>query len=229
MLALVALFIALGIWQWRRAEYKQSLLTAYAEQTARKPVLLEAVLSDSTLDSLPRYLHLKATGAYDGAHQLLLQDMTHDGEVGYEVLTPFVLSLGGVILVDRGWVPADPRTGAAPAVDVGGDTRALDGILDQLPVPGIRLGAPAKPGADWPKTLFYPGLDDLKPLFGPKFLGLVVQLGAGQPDGYLREYGAAVGFPPARHQAYALQWWALALAVFIVWLVVNLRRGPVPA
>src|SRR5512146_1575715 len=81
MLVLVALFIALGIWQWRRAEYKQALLAAFAEQTARAPVPLEAVLADSTLESLPRYLHLKATGAYDGAHQLLLEDMTHDGDV----------------------------------------------------------------------------------------------------------------------------------------------------
>ena len=229
MLVLVPLFIALGVWQWHRAGYKQALIAAYAEQTARPPVALEAVLSDSTLDSLPRYLHLRAIGAYDGAHQLLLQDMTHDGEVGYQVLTPFVLSQGDIVLVDRGWVPADPHTGAAPAVDVGGDTRALDGILDELPVPGIKLGTPAPAGTGWPKTLFYPSLDDLKPLFGPKFLGLVVRLGAGQPDGYVREFSPAVGFPPERHQAYALQWWVLALAVFIVWLVVNLRRGRVQA
>lgn len=42
---------------------------------------------------------------------------------------------------------------------------------------------------------------------------------------YVREYSPDVGLPPERHLAYAFQWVALGLAVFGVWLVVNLRRG----
>ena len=225
-LVLVALFLRLAWWQWERAQYKQTLIAEYTARTTRPPVSLNAVLADSTLESLPHYLHLSAEGAYDGTRQLLLQDMTHEGQVGYEVLTPFLLQPSGdILMVDRGWVAADPRTGAAPAVDVDGKGRRVEGVLNQLPVPGLKLGTPAPPAAGWPKTLFYPDLGELRRFYGPKFSGLVVSLGAGEPDGYIRETQADVGFPPERHLAYAFQWLLMAITVAVLWLVLNLRRG----
>jgi len=224
-LLVCALFLRLGWWQWQRAQYKETLIAEYAARTARAPVSLNAVLADSTLESLPRYLHLTADGVYDGARQLLLEDMTHEGQVGYEVLTPFLLQPGGsILLVDRGWVAADAR-GAAPAVDVTPGARRIEGVLNQLPVPGLKVGTPAPPAAGWPKQLFYPDLRELKGFYGPAFTGLVVQLAAAQPDGYLREAHAEVGFPPERHLAYAFQWLLMAIAVAALWLVLNLRRG----
>ena len=61
-------------------------------------------------------------------------------------------------------------------------------------------------------------------LYGPKLLAPVLLLDADQADGYVRESHLEVGFPPERHLAYAFQWLALAVAVFIVWFWVNLRR-----
>ncbi len=39
------------------------------------------------------------------AHQFLLDNMTHAGRAGYEVLTPLLLDDGRVLLVNRGWLP----------------------------------------------------------------------------------------------------------------------------
>src|SRR5579863_5488602 len=135
MLVLCALFLRLAVWQWDRAQYKRSLLTAYAEQAARKPVSLDALLADSTLESFPTYLKVTALGRYDASRQILLQDMTHDGEVGYEVLTPFVMQGGVILLVDRGWVPVGSDGKSPPPVTVPEDTRAIQGVLGTLPVP----------------------------------------------------------------------------------------------
>lgn len=227
MLILCALFLRLGVWQWQRAEYKRGLLAAYAAQAARPPVSLNTLLQDSTLESLPSYLKVKVDGSYDGTRQILLEDMTHEGEVGYEVLTPFELQGGAILLVDRGWSRATPA-GAAPDISITDGPRQLQGMLGTLPVPGLRLGKSAPPAAGWPKTLFYPQSHDLEELYGEKLMVPILRLDGAEPDGYVREYSPDVGLPPERHLGYAFQWVAMAIAVFAVWLVVNLRRGRRP-
>ena len=224
MLALCALFLRLGAWQWHRAEYKRELLAQFAAQGKRAPVSLDALLSDSTLESFPPYLRVTASGSYDPSRQVLLEDMTRDDQVGYEVLTPFLMQGGVIALVDRGWVPMDAK-GAAPDVRVDGKPRRLTASIGLLPAPGIRLGQSPKPDAAWPKAMLYPTLDDLRPLYGPKLMTPVLHLEPDQPDGYKRQQTLDVGLPPSRHLGYAFQWVALAVAVFGVWLVVNLRRG----
>ena len=224
MLLLCALFLRLAVWQWDRAGYKRDLLAQYAAQGKRAPASLDALLADPTLESFPPYLRVSANGSYDSGRQVLLQDMTHDGQVGFEVLTPLLMRGGVVVLVDRGWVAADEK-GAAPDVSVSAAPRQVQASIGLLPSPGLKLGKPAAPGPSWPKLMFYPTLSDLRPLFGVKLMTPVLHLESGQPDGYLRETTLDVGLPPSRHLGYAFQWTMLAIAVFGVWLVVNLRRG----
>ncbi|MFI4968159.1 MAG: SURF1 family protein [Gammaproteobacteria bacterium] len=224
MLLLCALFAWLAVWQWDRAGYKQQLLAQYQAQGKRTPVPLAALLQDPTLESFPPYLRVSAAGSYDSGHQILLQDMTHDGEVGYEVLTPFLMQGGVTALVDRGWVAADEK-GGAPDVSIATAPRDILASIGLLPQPGLRLGQPAPPSKEWPKLMFYPNFRDIQPFFGPKLMTPVLHLEPGQPDGYLRETTLDVGLPPSRHLGYAFQWAALAIAVFAVWLVVNLRSS----
>ncbi|MGE5624897.1 MAG: SURF1 family protein [Bacillota bacterium] len=220
MLVLCVLFLRLAVWQWDRAEYKRGLLKAYAEQGARPPVSLDALPAEP-----PPYLRVAATGHYDSGRQILLQDMTRGDEVGYEVLTPLLLRDGAIALVDRGWMPALPEAKTPPDIGVSEEQRTVVATLGALPAPGLRLGQGAKPAEGWPKLLFYPTLADLKALYGPQLMTPVLHLDPKQTDGYARELTLDVGFPPERHLGYAFQWLMLALAVFAVWLIVNLRRG----
>jgi cytochrome oxidase assembly protein ShyY1 len=224
MLVLCVLFLRLASWQWHRAEYKRELIAQYQAQGARAPVSLDALLSDKTLESFPPYLRVSVSGSYDSGRQILLQDMTRDEQVGFEVLTPLLLKGGVIALVDRGWVPMDEK-GGAPDVSVDGKPRQLTASIGLLPMPGIKLGQAPAPGASWPKAMLYPTLEDLRPLFGPKLMTPLLHLEPGQPDGYRREQTLDVGLPPSRHLGYAFQWTAMAIAVFGVWLVVNLRLG----
>jgi surfeit locus 1 family protein len=224
MLVLCVSFARLAVWQWDRAGYKQQLLAQYQAQGKRAPVPLDALLRDPTLESFPPYLRVSAAGSYDSGHQILLQDMTHDGDVGYEVLTPLLMQGGVTALVDRGWVAADAK-GNPPDVSVAVAPRQIVAGIGLLPQPGLRLGKPAPPSKAWPKLMFYPDFADIRPFFGPKLMTPVLHLESGQADGYLRETTLDVGLPPSRHLGYAFQWSALAIAVFVVWLVVNLRRG----
>ena len=58
-----------------------------------------------------RYPTVTAKGRFDTGHEVVVRRRTNsDDEIGYHVLTPFVLTDGKVLLVNRGWIPANART-----------------------------------------------------------------------------------------------------------------------
>lgn len=224
-LILLPVLIALGIWQLQRADYKRMLLAEYHRATTLPPASLNAAVADGNLAGLPRYRHVQAQGHYDGRRQILLDDMQQGGQVGYQVVTPLVLQPGGqIVLVNRGFIARTPGVKTLPDVSVPAGTRSVEGILGILPVPGLRLGKVRVPQG-WPKLMLYPNHQTLAQLYGTQLLQPVLLLDAAQPDGFARDWRPNIGFPPVRHDAYALQWFALALALVIIWIVVNSRRS----
>ncbi len=57
------------------------------------------------LDAADRFRRIAVSGRFEPSRQFLLDNRSHAGKPGYEVLTPFVLDDGQRILVNRGWVP----------------------------------------------------------------------------------------------------------------------------
>jgi cytochrome oxidase assembly protein ShyY1 len=49
-------------------------------------------------------------------------------------------------------------------------------------------------------------------------------LDPGAADGYVRDWQPP-GLAPARHWAYAIQWWAFALTLIVLWIVLAVRRA----
>jgi surfeit locus 1 family protein len=218
---LLGVLVLLGIWQLHRADYKRALLAQYQRASTSLPVSVNQAANVGGLDTLGRYRHAQARGHYDSARQVLLDNMQQGNQVGYQVLTPLVLQPGGqILLVNRGFVARDPGIKALPDVDVSSNERSISGILGILPVPGIRLGKTTIP-AGWPKLMLYPGYQTLTELYGSRLLKPVLLLDADQVDGFIRAWQPDVGFPPVRHDAYALQWFALAMALLVIWIIVN--------
>ena len=52
----------------------------------------------------------------------------------------------------------------------------------------------------------------------------IVLLDPGAADGYVRDWQPP-GLPPARHWAYAIQWWLFALALLVLSTVMAVRRA----
>jgi surfeit locus 1 family protein len=219
---LLAMLVSLGRWQLQRADQKHALFDAFAKGTgATRPIELST-------PPLPRYQHIEALGRYDGSRQVLIDNMTGiDGRAGYYVITPFALAGGGWVLVNRGWVPVGASRAALPAVEVAGDARRVLGRADHLPSPGIRMGHPAPLSAPFPAVANFPSHPDIARLLRETSwtrAAEVVLLDADQPDGYARQWQPP-GFPALRHTAYAVQWFGLALALGLIYLVTNVRKA----
>jgi surfeit locus 1 family protein len=220
-LVVLAVLVSLGRWQLQRADLKRDLFAAFARgEDATRPIDLQT-------PPLPRYQHIEARGRYDGSRQILIDNMTSiDGRAGYFVVTPFALAGGGWLLVNRGWVPMGASRAAPPPVDVAGDPRRVLGRADHLPSAGLRMGQPAALRPPFPAVANFPSHQDVERLLGEASwtdAAELVLLDADQPDGYVRQWQPP-GFPPLRHTAYAVQWFGLALALGIIYLVTNIHR-----
>jgi surfeit locus 1 family protein len=212
------LLLALGTWQVNRAGQKQALFDDFAAGGAAV-----ALAADSGgLDELRRYTPVAASGRYLGERQFLLDNMVEDGQAGYRVLTPMLLADGLAVLVDRGWVPRDFTTDVAPAIAVGPAARTVTGKLDRLPRPGIELETTLAPG--WPKVVQFPSRDELEEALGLRLVPGLVLLDAEQPDGFRRDWRPS-DFGPERHIGYAVQWFALALTLVVLYLAWSFRKA----
>jgi surfeit locus 1 family protein len=222
-IALLALLISLGRWQLRRADEKRVLYDSFAAGSdATHPVL-------ATTPPLPRYQHIEAAGHYDAGRQVLIDNMVESGQAGYFVITPFELQGGGWILINRGWVPVGASRAVRPAVAVDAEERTIHGRADNLPSPGIQLGTRAVLAPPYPVVASFPTHDELAALLKEPHWARAadcILLDPGEPDGYVRHWSAP-GFPPLRHVGYAVQWFGLAAALLVIYVVTNSRRAEV--
>jgi len=226
LLAVAAVICAsLGFWQLGRAGEARALTERVALAAAEAPVPLRT--SDRAAETL-RYVRVEIAGRYVPERQILADNVVHDGTAGYDVLTPFEPLDGGPwLMVNRGWVPANPDRRVLPDVPVDGGTRIVTGMLDALPVPGLRLGEPPTAESRAPLTVIsFPTVGDLETLLGRPLFGYQLLLDAEQPGGYVRKLPAP-SLAPEKHLAYAAQWWLFGSiagggAVVIAWR--SLRR-----
>jgi len=221
-LVVLAGLVYLGRWQLQRAADKQVLFDQFSRGA-------DATLTiGAATPPLPRYQHIEAQGHYDGSRQILIDNMTNaDGRAGYFVITPFLLSDGAWLLVNRGWVPLGSSRAVLPDVGVPTGERTLRGRADHLPAAGIQMGQPAELSAPFPAVANFPSAAEIARLLNESTWSRAAEavlLDADQPDGYVRQWQAP-GFPPMRHIAYAVQWFGLALALIIIYIVTNVRRA----
>ena len=217
--ALVALTCGLGNWQLERAEEKQALFASYEAASVTDGVVPVDLLKQAS----PPFTPITAFGRFDNAHQVFLDAMLNDGHAGYQVLTPLLREGKPAVLVNRGWIPAPRDRRELPAVEVAGEQRRVTGFKGSLPEPGMRLGQASDAPALWPRVSLYPTRAELESMLGYPVLDTVLLMNESEPEGYLRAWRPQL-LSPDKHLGYAAQWFAIALALIVIYVVVNLRR-----
>jgi surfeit locus 1 family protein len=210
-------FIGLGRWQWHRGEAKQAV---WAEFERNAPA---EELGSRDFDSVDRFARVQLSGTFDGEHQFLLDNRSHAGKPGYEVLTPFLLADGRRVLVNRGWIPFGGYRDRLPDVSMADRATEITGRVDELPVGGLASGRAAPAGDTWPKLTSFPLHAELASALGGKLQRQIVLLDPQGPGGYVREWSPP-GMPPARHFSYAIQWWGFAGVLLVLYFGLNFRK-----
>jgi surfeit locus 1 family protein len=225
-LLLFPALISLGFWQLHRADVKYAARAVREHNRDLPQVNLTPDFTDLN-SALNR--RARAQGHFDLSHQLLLDNQTHNNVPGYYVFTPLVLAgTRTAVLVNRGWVPQGLDRRVLPPLP--GPTQAVDvtGLIDSVPVIGLKLGPPNGGYTDWPKLVQYLDMKWLEGKLGYHLLPYVVLLKSGQSFGFLRDWsGVQIGheaMPPEKHMGYAVQWFVMAGVLVIIFIGVHTRR-----
>lgn len=211
VLALLPGLIALGCWQLGRAEEKRALLASYAERQLEAPVATGQLQQDE--DNAYRRVHLY--GRFDAEHSLLLDNRMRDGQAGVELLQPFHDQANGLwLLVNRGWLPWPDRR--APVRFTTPDSPlALEASVYVAPGSTFQLH-PDPVDGQWPHLLTAVDPQQLWQQLGREGFNHELRLESG-PASYRLDW-PVVAMGPEKHQGYAVQWFALASALVLLYL-----------
>jgi surfeit locus 1 family protein len=221
-LMLVASFCALGAWQLQRADEKRELQADYDRRASQAAVQVgQRVQPPEAL----QFYRVEARGVYDVGYQVLLDNRVHDGVPGYHVLTPLRIGDGETrVLINRGWVPLGADRRQLPVVDPPAGTVAVRG-LGTVPRDGLALGQPPPLAQDRPVVWAQFNLARYAAAAPFALQPVVVLLDpASDAGGYVRVW-ARLDAGIAVHQGYAFQWFALALAAVVGYIVLTVRAA----
>jgi cytochrome oxidase assembly protein ShyY1 len=222
--AIVGGCISAGFWQLRRLDERRAVNRQIVTRSGGAVALPPAGFGTGVDEDDLAYRRVRLRGTYDAEHEILLRFRTRTGLPGYEVVTP-LLTTGGAVLVDRGWVPLDegdrwPVAGAAapPSGEV-----EVEGVLVPAEDGAVRIERPD----DDARPVVAAALDPerLREALPYDDVYALPVLAAG-PGG---AYPAPV-HPPGPgdgpHRSYAVQWFLFATVGIIGWVTLLATRGP---
>lgn len=220
---LVALGIALGNWQTRRAAEKTALQTMLAERAAAPALVLGDALPDP---AAIEYRRVRVTGSFVPGWPLVLDNRPLDGRSGFILLMPFTIAgTQRRILVERGWLARDPAgPDRVPQVAPPPGTVTIEGIAVRRAARVMQLGTapPIRPGA----VLQNIEVDALARASGLALQPfLLQQTGPDVPGEALVRKWPPPGIDVDRHKGYAFQWYALAAMAVLFFVFTGWRRG----
>jgi surfeit locus 1 family protein len=224
-LCLLPLLIALGIWQLGRSEEKRLFLKQQEQGLASSEIIQLSTAIVDNVDVL-RYKKVQVTGHYDQAHQFLIDNQISDGKVGYFVLTPFVLQgETKAVLVNRGWVPLDKNRSVLPDVQIKNDETAIKGRINRFPGVGIKLAGAEIPTEGWPSVVQVIDSQVLAKKLAYSLFPFQLELDKDLPEGFKREWQTTTLMLPEQHTAYAMQWFALAFTLTLLFIGYSCKRN----
>jgi surfeit locus 1 family protein len=216
----LAILVGLGTWQLQRRAEKHALLDQMTSRAAAAPAPVEILLATGDYAA-----HRAATaqGTFDHAAESYVHaPRPNEGAArpGFKVITPLRLVSGGLILVDRGWVPAGKRN---PKGRARGQTEGEVEIAGTLR-PSSRPST-FTPPPDAATRTFYQrdGVAIAEALAISLASPLIFEASTKVPGG--PEPLPSLLNIPDNHLQYAITWFALAAVLLFVYLRFHYVHG----
>lgn len=202
----------LSQWQFDRNE-QRAAANALIEANYDAPVVpIDDVLApDASFDPEDEWQPVALSGEYLAGEQLLVRNRAQGGTSAFEVLVPFALDDGRIIVVDRGWLP--PGEGALPDTMPNppeGDVEVVVRLRPGEPLPSSGRSAPEGqlPTIHLPSVAELAGDETIVDAYG-----LMV---SEDPAPAARPHALeAPEIDPGPHLSYAIQWILFAIMGFV--------------
>jgi surfeit locus 1 family protein len=212
----VAILLGLGFWQLERRVWKEELIARVAARTNAPPA---AIPSESEWKNVnaerDEYRRITARGAFRHDREVQVYTVVSEQKgrmagPGYWVMTPLELNSGGVVIVNRGFVPLDRRSAESRAAGQASGQTTVTGLL-RMPEPATLFS----PENDPARNAWY-RRDPAEIARAQKLervAPFTIDADATPNPGGLPEGGRTRISFPNNHLQYAITWFGLALAL----------------
>lgn len=214
------LLSGLGFWQIERLHWKLALIAEVNRNLSAPPLTLRQTMAMGY--GKVQYHRVTLKGRFDNRLESYVFTTGPGGEAAYHVLTPFRLTDGRFLIVDRGYVPLALR---APGTRKPGElegVRQIVGVWRIPDAPGLFTPPP-----DAKKRVWY--ARDVAAMAKADHIALVAPAiveadAAPNPGGWPKGGQTVVRFRN-QHLQYAITWFALAAGLLIVYLAYHRAHG----
>lgn len=207
--------LGLGFWQLSRADEKRNIIEAWQAQQLDQPVLVD----DLAQHEFVQHQKAELIASFAPERYWLLEARIINGQPGYEVLTPAYLENRQWLLVNRGWVKADPDRRVLPQIETSEIKQRLWGEL-RKPSHTALIDEKNNPVSIWPHRVLETDINTMSDQIGQKLAPFVLNLASDHPSAFIVQ-SKLINMPPTKHEAYAVQWFSLAFALLVLWLLTN--------
>lgn len=218
-----ALFSSLGIWQLQRASEKRDIENRINARSALPAVLLKD--SQNWVPDEVEYQNIKVTGEFLPLGQLLIDNIIRNSKPGYHVMSALMIAGSEqTILVNRGWVAQGQSRDRLPEVALPAGLQTLEGIV-RTPSALPFVDASMTPLKQAPFSLWlYADLEKYRRESGLQLLQFAMLQKSDNGDGLLRDW-PAYRAKVSMHIGYAIQWFAFAIIVTIIFIGLGRKRN----
>ncbi len=220
-LLFLPLLLRLGYWQLERAEEKQQLLTVYQQQRN----LPAQKFSLSSTKKIADYQSIVLEGEYLHQYYWLLDNKPRSGKVGYEVIMPLKVE-GGIVLINRGWVVAPRLRGELPEITTPTETVKIQGYFYQASKNAIFVNTESDWLEQWPKRVLQLSVATAEQNINSAIYEKILRISSHSDGAFITDW-PVINTLPEKHQGYAVQWFAMAIALLLLYLWALYKREPV--
>ncbi len=132
------------------------------------------------------------------------------------------------ILINRGFIAQGATRQALPEIVSTNETVELNGLLDKTPSRALVLAENVHDTTRWPVVLQYVDLNEISKLLDYPLYDMVLWLDKIEPtnnaSGSFDYDLPTLNLNAAKNKGYAFQWFAMCLALLLIYLFVNTKR-----
>ncbi|MFK7730744.1 MAG: SURF1 family protein [Pseudomonadales bacterium] len=223
---LLPLLVGLGFWQLDRQQQKLAILDIYQQRISAPPLSLQNQWQRLEADDAS-YRRVQLNVELQSHPMILLDNKIIDGVVGYEVIQKAVLSDSRVAWVNRGWIRAGRTRQDLPEPNSPAESISLQAhVYIPLGEPFILSNQSLSVGSRTPIIAQQIDMAELQRLSLPQqSFPHLLRLEEGSAAA-LQIQWPAINTRPEKHQAYAIQWFAMAFALMVFYVLRSLEKSP---
>lgn len=215
--------LSLGFWQIDRAEQKQTILQDWQQQQAQPPISFHTYLQSNPTQT--RFRRVWAEGHINTQKYWLIENKVVNGRIGayvVAVLQPKTFEVEtGVkpLLINLGWIELPARRDESPEINLTSTSLRFTGMLSKVNSSPL-IDEAQNTHNQWPHKMLEIDVSEMEKQLGFELYDWVLKVDPDSPAAYHVNW-QAVNMTSTQHIGYAVQWFSLAAALFVLWVLAS--------